>query len=203
MRIMFLLVYMKIQMKERKCLREMPLDEVLKAMETAGKWITKKFGNPATGPLSEAMLGDKAAVVLPKLAYCKLAGGDWVWKDGLSLTTQLIRIIRTEISHRLRDCTIRKEPSVLESLSDDYVAREADRSMMDELMMEDETRDLGYKLIFEWLKDYPELTNYVRLVRELNSYRAISKRLRVKIGEVKELEMRTMKVIEEKRRGFG
>lgn len=194
---------MKKQMKVRKSLQEMPLDEVLKAMETAGKWITKKIGNPEIGPLSEAMLGDKASVVLPKLAYCKLAGGDWVWKDGLSLTTQLIRIIRTEISHRLRDCSIRKEPNVLESLTENYVALEDDKLLADELIMEDETRDLGYKLIFEWLKDYPELTNYVRLVREFNSYRAISKRLRLKIGEVKELEMRTMKVIEEKRRGLG
>ena len=168
-----------------------------------GRWITKMRGNPATGPLSEAMLGENAAVYFPKLAYCKLASGDWKWKDGLSLSTQMIRIVRTEMGHRLRDWKNKNGPDVFESLSYEKVAMEADKALSEEFVMEEETKELGYELIFKWLADYPELVKYVELVKELNDYRAISKRLRIKKEEVKELETRTLKVIAEARRRFS
>ena len=195
---------MKKQTISNRNVQCLQIEEVLKAMETAGKWVTKKLGgNPVYGPFSEEMLGDKAAVHFPKLAYCKLAHGDWVWKDSLSLTSQLIRIIRTEMGHILRDCEKDNRPNAFESLSNEMVAWEAEKSLREEFVMEEETKDIGYKAIFSCLKDYPELMKYVKLVRELNDYRAISKRLRIKMDEVRELEARTLKIIAEARRKFG
>lgn len=187
--------------KIKRNVQDVAIEEVLKAMAIAGKWVTKKLhGNPVYGPFSEALLGDKAAVLFPKLAYCKLAGGEWEWKDGLSLTTQLIRIIRTEMSHRYRDWKNRKEPEPAESLSDEMIAVEAEEALACESESEDESKELGYQLITRWLKDYPELLRYVQLVEELNDYRAISKRLRIRMSEVKALEAETVRVIAEARK---
>ncbi|MBO4598337.1 MAG: hypothetical protein J5676_10765 [Bacteroidaceae bacterium] len=101
---------------------DVPLEKILDAMELSGKWVVKRLkGNPTSGPFSELVLTEKAAVFFPKVAYMKWASGAWKWKQGLDLTTQFIRIIRSEMSHRLRDWRERNEP---EPMNNELVARE-------------------------------------------------------------------------------
>lgn len=185
----------KVKLKQMRP-QDVPLDEVLDAMETSGKWVVKKLkGNPTTGPFSEQVLTERAAKFFPKLAYTKWASGEWKWKPGLSLTTQFIRIIRSEMSHRMRDWLKNQNPHTEESLSDEAVALEAAQALAGELQMEEELKDLGYRKAFVWLKDHPRLLTYVTLVRETNNYRTISKKMRITMEEVRELERETLVVI--------
>lgn len=186
----------KKRLKPMRRPQDVPLDEIVEAMETSGKWVTRKLkGNPKTGPFSEAALTEKAALFFPKLAYMKWATGEWKWKEGLSLTTQFIRIIRSDMSHRLRDRLHNEEPDAMGTLSDDATALEAAQALAEELEMEEEVKDLGYQLVLKWLEEQPELVTYVKLVKELGDYRAISKRLRITIVEVRALEAETLKAI--------
>ena len=172
---------------------DVPLEKILDAMELSGKWVVKRLkGNPTSGPFSELVLTEKAAVFFPKVAYMKWASGAWKWKQGLDLPTQFIRIIRSEMSHRLRDWRERNEP---EPMNNELVARELEQALADELEMEEEMKDLGYANILEYVSEHPRLVVYVNLVRETNNYRTISKKLRITMTEVKELEAEVIKIV--------
>lgn len=190
----------KVKLKQMRP-QDVPLEKILEAMEMSGRWVIKKLkGNPKTGPFSEAVLTEKASKYFPKLAYQKWASGAWAWKDGLDLTTQFIRIIRSEMSHRLRDWREQMEPEVM-SLDDETFAKEIGDALAEELEMEEEMKDLGYDIILKWLAERPELVVYVNLVREVNNYRTISKKLRISMVEVKAMEAEVMAVIRENRFG--
>ena len=172
---------------------DVPLEKILDAMELSGKWVVKRLnGNPTSGPFSELVLTEKAAVFFPKVAYMKWASGAWKWKQGLDLPTQFIRIIRSEMSHRLRDWRERNEP---EPMNNELVARELEQALADELEMEEEMKDLGYANILEYVSEHPRLVVYVNLVRETNDYRTISKKLHITMTEVKELEAEVIKIV--------
>ena len=188
----------KVKLKQMRP-QEVPLEKILEAMELSGKWVIKKLkGNPKTGPFSEEVLTEKAAKFFPKLAYMKWATGEWKWKDGLDLTTQFIRIIRSEISHRLRDWKHQYEPEVM-SLDNENALKDVAQALAEELEMEEEMKDLGYDIILEWVEDKPDLVVYVNMVREHNNYRTISKKLRITMPDVKELEAEVIAVIRAKR----
>jgi len=188
----------KVKLKQMRP-QEVPLEKILEAMELSGKWVIKKLkGNPKTGPFSEEVLTEKAAKFFPKLAYQKWASGAWAWKDGLDLTTQFIRIIRSEMSHRLRDWKHQYEPEVM-SLDNENALKDVAQALAEELEMEEEMKDLGYDIILEWVEDKPDLVVYVNMVREHNNYRTISKKLRITMPDVKELEAEVIAVIRAKR----
>ena len=188
----------KVKLKQMRP-QEVPLEKILEAMELSGKWVIKKLkGNPKTGPFSEEVLTEKAAVFFPKLAYMKWATGEWKWKDGLGLNTQFIRIIRSEMSHRLRDWKHQYEPEVM-SLDNENALKDVAQALAEELEMEEEMKDLGYDIILEWVEDKPDLVVYVNMVREHNNYRTISKKLRITMPDVKELEAEVIAVIRAKR----
>ena len=188
----------KVKLKQMRP-QDVPLEKILEAMELSGKWVIKKLkGNPKTGPFSETVLTEKAAKFFPKLAYQKWASGAWAWKDGLDLPTQFIRIIRSEMSHRLRDWKHQHEPEVM-SLDDENAMKDVAQALAEELEMEEEMKDLGYDIILEWVEEKPELVVYVNMVRELNNYRTISKKLRITMTEVRELEAEVLAVIRAKR----
>ncbi len=188
----------KVKLKQMRP-QEVPLEKILEAMELSGKWVIKKLkGNPKTGPFSEEVLTEKAAVFFPKLAYMKWATGEWKWKEGLDLTTQFIRIIRSEMSHRLRDWKHQYEPEVM-SLDNENALKDVAQALAEELEMEEEMKDLGYDIILEWVEDKPDLVVYVNMVREHNNYRTISKKLRITMPDVKELEAEVIAVIRAKR----
>ena len=174
---------------------DVPLEKILDAMELSGKWVVKRLnGNPTSGPFSELVLTEKAAMFFPKLAYMKWASGAWKWKEELDLPTQFIRIIRSEMSHRLRDWKERNEPEVT-PMNNELVAREVEQALAEELEMEEEMKDLGYANILEYVAAYPNLVVYVNLVRETNNYRSISKKLRITMAEVKKLEAEVIRMI--------
>lgn len=188
----------KVKLKQMRP-EDVPFEKVLEAMELSGKWVVKNLkGNPKTGPFSELVLTEKAAKFFPKLTYHKWASGAWAWKDGLDLPTQFIRIIRSEMSHRLRDWKNQNEPDI-HLMSEKEVAMDVEKALAEDLELEEELKDLQFDLILNYLADYPKLVVYVNLVRETNSYRTISKKLRITMADVKALEAEVIEVVRAKR----
>ena len=105
--------------------QDVPLEKILEAMELSGKWVVKKLkGNPKTGPFSEAVLTEKAAKFFPKLAYQKWVSGDWEWKDSLDLTSQFIRIIRSEMTmFDIISTNVVAKPMLIPLMADVVVAK--------------------------------------------------------------------------------
>ena len=171
---------------------EVPQEELKTALIVLSKWLTKVLkGRTRIGPLSEANLGEKPVVFISKLAYIKWASGSWKWKDSLSLQTQLIRIANSEIHHIIRDWKKQNEPEFLSASQDENVQREIDLMVAEE-EMDEELKAIAYEQAEMLLKDDPELLKFLHLVRELNDRRAISKRLKIPIAEVRALETKML-----------
>lgn len=177
-----------LQKKQARRPADVPQEELMTALIVLSKWLTKVLkGRTHNGPLSEANLGDTPVVVISKLAYIKWASGSWKWKDSLSLQTQLIRIANSEIHHIIRDWKKQNEPEFLSASQDENVQRELDL-MVAEAEMDEELKAVAYEQAEMLLKDDPELLKFLHLVRELNDRRAISKRMKITIVEVRALE---------------
>lgn len=65
---------------------------------------------------------------------------------------------------------------------------ESEMEMLEELERYEMLRDKGYKVARAAVKGNTKLEKYVELVFELPDYRAISKRMKITLTEVKELE---------------
>jgi hypothetical protein len=75
----------------------------------------------------------------------------------------------------------------LSASQDENVQRELDL-MVAEAEMDEELKAVAYEQAEMLLKDDPELLKFLHLVRELNDRRAISKRMKITIVEVRALE---------------
>lgn len=176
------------KLKQVRRPEETPMEEMIPAFDTLGKWLTKKLkGRTDSGPFSEANLGEPAIICIPKRVYTTWQAGNWKWKESLSLTTQLIRIARSEMSHIVRDWKAQGEPEVIAASQDETVMQSL-REMEAEEQVDEELKALAYEIAEQRLKDDQRLLKFLHLVRELNDRRAISKRLKITIVEVREIE---------------
>ena len=187
--------------KEKEKRKQRPedasLEEVMEAMDVMSKWITKKlYGRTERGALSEAALGEPAVMYFSKMAYIKWASGEWVWPEGISLTTILIRIARSDISHHVKAWLRQGGPEV-SAMSDQQTALDVARELAQDLEAEEELKALGYQMAEARVKDNPTYLKYIKAVRELNNYKAIAKRMKMSISAVKALEAELLATLRE------
>lgn len=170
-------------------------EEVQEALKLASLWLTDMLeGRTEKGPFCEAALGEPARVYYLKRAYLALKSGEWKWKESLKLSTQLIRIMRSDIQHTLEAWKAVGQPEMVTvNRMEPELMRKGQMMMSDMELAEEQAaheqkRDLGYEIAFAAVKDDPMLTQYVQLVRDLNDYRAIALKMRITMQQVRELE---------------
>ena len=177
-------------------------EEMQEAMKLASLWLTYKLeGRTDRGPFSEVALGEPARLYFPKRAYMALKSGAWKWKKGLKLSTQLIRIMRSDMHHAIEAWKAQGEPEVVvasriepQVMGGGSVVK-PDLELAEDLAAQAYQRKLGYEIAFAAVKDDPKLTLYVQLVRDLNDYRAIALKMRVSISEIKEMEKEIIELV--------
>lgn len=177
-------------------------EEMQEAMKLASLWLTYKLeGRTERGPFSDVVLGEPARLYFPKRAYMALKSGAWKWKKGLKLSTQLIRIMRSDMHHAIEAWKAQGEPEVVAAsriepgvMGAGYIVK-PDLELAEDLAAQDYRRKLGYEIVFAAVKDDPKLTLYVQLVRDLNDYRAIALKMRVSISEIKEMEAKVISLV--------
>ena len=177
-------------------------EEMQEAMKLASLWLTYKLeGRTDRGPFSEVVLGEPARLYFPKRAYMALKSGAWKWKKGLKLSTQLIRIMRSDMHHAIEAWKAQGEPEVVVAsriepgvMGAGFIVK-PDLELAEDLAAQDYRRKLGYEIAFAAVKDDPKLTLYVQLVRDLNDYRAIALKMRVSISEIKEMEAKVISLV--------
>ena len=177
-------------------------EEMQEAMKLASLWLTYKLeGRTDRGPFSDVVLGEPARLYFPKRAYMALKSGAWKWKKGLKLSTQLIRIMRSDMHHAIEAWKAQGEPEVVVAsriepgvMGAGFIVK-PDLELAEDLAAQDYRRKLGYEIAFAAVKDDPKLTLYVQLVRDLNDYRAIALKMRVSISEIKEMEKEIIELV--------
>lgn len=182
-----------------------------KALRYVAYWLTYMLKDRTeTGAFSEAVLGCNAVEYFTQRAYQKLFSGSWKWNENLSLTLQLIRIVKSDMSHHIRDWRKNNEPEVkaMGELSQEqcyYVEWESKQlsdlelaeQLEEELKVQQQLKDDAYAIAEAAAHDDPVLLKYIKAVKELNNYRAISKRLKLPMREVKTLEARLLDMLKQ------
>ena len=209
---------MKNQKKKQKFkpLSEVTNEEVLKAMELASYWLADQLeGRTDSGAFSAAFLGDEARLYFPAKALKTLKSPDckWHWKEGTKLSTLVINVMRSDMAHELRCYIDLGEPTVMPAScferddDDDYsdangllevdpelqrghIDVQSEMEMLEELERYESLRDKGKRIAHAAAVNTgnAKLVRYVELAFELPDYRAISKRMKITLAEVKELE---------------
>lgn len=185
----------KQKLKQARQPDDVSQKEELNALDVLGNWLTKKLkGKTDSGPFSEVNLGDIPVKVIAKRTYIKWKSGKWKWKETLSLTTQLIRIARSEMSHIVRDWKAQGQPELIAASHDEDAQKALDLLAAEE-EFDEELKSIAYEKAEKRLKDDSEMLRFLHLIRELNDRRAISKRMKISIVEVRLMEAELLKKV--------
>ena len=205
--------------KKFRSLKEATPEEMREATRIASLWLTAELeGRTTKGAFSERNLGEAARKFFVKRAIIVLLAPDckWKWKEGTKLSTLMINVMRSEMGHVLRKYINQGKPEMVmasdldaprgaagdeESDSangvleiDEDVRRNAfemrsEMELLEEQEREEGLREKGMRIARAAVKGNARLEKYVELVFELPDYRAISKRMKVTLTEVKAMEM--------------
>ena len=168
------------------------LKELAAAVEDLSKWLTDKLkGKTQYGAYSMSVLGEEAVTYFTERAVMTFFKGNWKRKKNETLREFLGRMVISDMGHAQRDYKNKGEV-MIRSMDDDHARLEA----VEQATLEWEeglerlelAREVAYDIAAERVKNDPELTMYLKTMYDHNSYRDISRKLRMTIAEVKNLE---------------
>ena len=168
------------------------LKELAAAVEDLSKWLTDKLkGNTQYGAYSMSVLGEEAVTYFTERAVMTFFKGNWKRKKNETLREFLGRMVISDMGHAQRDYKNKGEV-MIRSMDDDHARLEA----VEQATLEWEeglerlelAREVAYDIAAERVRNDPELTMYLKTMYDHNSYRDISRKLRMTIAEVKNLE---------------
>ena len=168
------------------------LKELAAAVEDLSKWLTDKLkGETQYGPYSMSVLGEEAVTYFTERAVMTFFKGNWKRKKNETLREFLGRMVISDMGHAQRDYKNKGEV-MIRSMDDNQARLEA----VEQATLEWEeglerlelAREVAYDIAAERVKNDPELTMYLKTMYDHNSYRDISRKLRMTIADVKNLE---------------
>lgn len=168
------------------------LNELAAAVEDLSKWLTDKLkGNTQYGAYSMSVLGEEAVTYFTERAVMTFFKGNWKRKKNETLREFLGRMVISDMGHAQRDYKNKGEV-MIRSMDDNQARLEAvEQATLEwEEVLErlELAREVAYDIAAERVRNDPELTMYLKTMYDHNSYRDISRKLRMTIAEVKNLE---------------
>lgn len=168
------------------------LKELAAAVEDLSKWLTDKLkGKTQYGAYSMSVLGEEAVTYFTERAVMTFFKGNWKRKKNETLRELLGRMVISDMGHAQRDYKNKGEVRI-RSMDDNQARLEAvEQATLEwEEVLErlELAREVAYDIAAERVKNDPELTMYLKTMYDHNSYRDISRKLRMTIAEVKNLE---------------
>ena len=168
------------------------LKELAVAVEDLSKWLTDKLkGETQYGPYSMSVLGEEAVTYFTERAVMTFFKGNWKRKKNETLREFLGRMVISDMGHAQRDYKNKGEV-MIRSMDDNQARLEAEEQATlewEEVLERLElAREVAYDIAAERVKNDPELTKYLKTMYDHNSYRDISRKLRMTIADVKNLE---------------
>jgi hypothetical protein len=176
----------------RRVMSPQGLKELTAAVEDLSNWLTDKMkGKTQYGAFSMRVLGEEAVTYFTERAVMTFFKGNWKRKKNETLREFLGRMVISDMGHAQRDYKNKGEV-MIRSMDDNQARLEA----VEQATLEWEeglerlelAREVAYDIAAERVKNDPELTMYLKTMYDHNSYRDISRKLRITIAEVKNLE---------------
>ena len=178
--------------RARGAMSHKELKELAAAVEDLSKWLTDKLkGETQYGPYSMSVLGEEAVTYFTERAVMTFFKGNWKRKKNETLREFLGRMVISDMGHAQRDYKNKGEV-MIRSMDDNQARLEAvEQATLEwEEVLErlELAREVAYDIAAERVKNDPELTKYLKTMYDHNSYRDISRKLRMTIADVKNLE---------------
>ena len=189
----------------RRVMSPQGLKELTAAVEDLSNWLTDKMkGKTQYGAFSMRVLGEEAVTYFTERAVLTYFKGNWKRKKNETVRVFLGRMVMSDMGHALRDYKEKGRVKIC-SMDDDEARLEAEEQATLEweetLERLELAREIAYDMAEDRVKDDPELTEYLKIMYEHNSYREISRKMRITIADVKNLEtelLRSLKDMEKK-----
>lgn len=180
--------------KERKKM----MDEFLDAMPMVARWFTAYIRDTKyPEAFSPSYLGeeDPLTYFTGKVTNTFMKG-TWKKYENEKMTTFLIRILKSILKHHLRKWKESK-PNVkaIGQMSEKQRFFAEPRGFPEEQEDTDALRNISFRFAEAAVEGDRELKKFLKAVKEKNTYRDISKRMKKNMYEVKELEKRLLKKV--------
>lgn len=174
------------------------IDELKKAVSDLSDYLTSLLRNQTQyGAYSMSALGEEAVTYFTRRAIVTFFKGTWERYKNETMREFLGRIVCSDMGHAYDCWKDKMREAQFCSMDEDNRKQHASMEQSNQELMESlkrlaVARDIGYSVAEERVKDDPELLRYLHLMYEQDSYRYISKKLRVNMDEVKALEKRLL-----------
>ncbi|MBO6169076.1 MAG: hypothetical protein J6O51_03805 [Bacteroidales bacterium] len=174
-------------------------EEKEKALRKLARWITYEIVHRGFdldyGPFSFAAMGGNTVEVISQQCYDVLFGGEWHWKPTRELSSMLIQIAKSKMSHIIRDWHAQGRPDIKHTSELSY-REQVEMDIARQWEAEANMRELGFDIARKALSGNPKMQAYVEAVYETNDYRAVATRLKMTLKEVQELERELLAILE-------
>ena len=170
-----------------------------RALGQLKRWVTyeiiRRRFSLEEGPFSYAAMGGHAVDVISDECLEALFCGEWHWKPTWKLSTMLINIAKSKMSHIVEEYYKQGQP-VFFLISDSDEDREAiEREIAAQWKWEAEMRENGYKIARKEVAQYPELLAYLDAMFKDDTYIGIAEAMDTDIETVLRLEKRLLKLL--------
>lgn len=170
-----------------------------RALGQLKRWVTyeiiRRRFSLDEGPFSYAAMGGHAVDVISEECLEALFCGEWHWKPTWKLSTMLINIAKSKMSHIVEEYYKQGQP-VFFLISDSDEDREAiEREIAAQWKWEAEMRENGYKIARKEVAQYPELLAYLDAMFKDDTYIGIAEAMDTDIETVLRLEKRLLKLL--------
>lgn len=170
-----------------------------RALGQLKRWVTyeiiRRRFSLDEGPFSYAAMGGHAVDVISEECLEALFCGEWHWKPTWKLSSMLINIAKSKMSHIVEEYYKHGQP-VFFPISDSDEDREAiEREIAAQWKWEAEMRENGYKIARKEVAQYPELLAYLDAMFKDDTYIGIAEAMDMDIETVLRLEKKLLKLI--------
>ena len=194
--------------EEWQRLADVPPEEKGRAFKKLFKWISFQIKHHGFdldfGPFSFQMMGEDVVGRIATECMEALFCGEWHWNPNRELSSQLIQIAKSKMSHIVRTFYNPNTPKLilesgLQTREDDEGNSDREKFELDvaaQWEFEANMRDMGYEMARNVVKDDPELLRYLDAMKELNNYYGIASLMEIPVNKVLNLERRLLKRLE-------
>lgn len=169
--------------------------EFIEAMLIAARWLTKYIRDskfPAA--FSKSYIGEPAVDYFSHRLTERFVRGKWTRHKNEKMSTFLIRILKSDLSHHLRKWRTDGMPGlqIISPIKEEQAAyaKWVDSEILKELEDRNMLRNISYPFAEAAVEGDPEARKFLNAVKETDDYRAITKRMKMTKDAVMEVEKR-------------
>ena len=172
--------------------------EKRRALKKVARWVSWAISthgfDPEYGPFSKDAMGGDPVEVLTEECLEALFCGEWHWKPTRELSSQLIQIAKSKMSHIIERYYRDKQPK-MRLLSEQSFREEVEMNLAAQWKFEANMREMGYEIARDIVRNDPELLAYLDAMYVDDTYQGIASLLKVDVATVKKLEKKLLNLL--------